>query len=169
MMSTTELHWIEGPWPGRLAVAARPRGGDWLEDEIAAWRREGVKNVVSLLTPDEESDLDLTAEARIVAEHGMDFLSLPIADRSVPGSDSELSAALQQLETDLRAGKNVVVHCRQGIGRSGLVAACLLISKGTTPERALRQVSSARGVAVPETKEQRDWIDRYAAALAAAK
>jgi protein-tyrosine phosphatase len=63
----------------------------------------------------------------------------------------------------------VILHCRAGIGRSGLVAACLLVMKGVSPEEAVKKVSAARGVSVPETKEQRNWIDQYAATLAAAK
>jgi len=58
----TELYWIEGPWPGRLAISARPRGGDWLEDEVKSWRRAGLDIIVSLLTPDEEEALDLQRE-----------------------------------------------------------------------------------------------------------
>ena len=38
---STELHWVEELWPGRLALAARPRGGDWLVDDMARWRRSG--------------------------------------------------------------------------------------------------------------------------------
>ena len=53
---STELRWVEGPWKGKLAIAARPRGGDWLGDEIEAWRRLGIATVVSLLTPEEERD-----------------------------------------------------------------------------------------------------------------
>jgi len=45
-----------GFWPGRLGIAARPRGGDWLIDELRSWRKAGVHVVVSLLTPDEERD-----------------------------------------------------------------------------------------------------------------
>jgi hypothetical protein len=56
-MISTELHWVEGAWPGKLAMAARPRGGDWLQDELADWRRSGVNTVFSLLTEEEEHDL----------------------------------------------------------------------------------------------------------------
>jgi hypothetical protein len=55
----TELYRIEGPWPGRLAIVPRPRGGDWLEDEIASWRRGGIDMVVSTLTEQESVELDL--------------------------------------------------------------------------------------------------------------
>jgi len=48
-----DLFWIPGPWRGRLAVATRPRGGDWLADEAAGWRRAGLDVVVSLLENEE--------------------------------------------------------------------------------------------------------------------
>jgi len=165
----TELHWVVGPWPGKLALASRPRGGDWLGDEMAAWRGAGIGTVLSLLTPEEEADLDLKQEGREVEAYGMRFASLPIPDRQVPNSESEVSAVLDRMEADLTAGKNVVVHCRQGVGRTGLVAACLLVSKGVTPDSAVKTISAARGNPVPETVEQRRWIDHYAAILAGAK
>ena len=115
---STKLYWADGPWPGRLALASRPRGGDWLEDEIAEWRRQGVDTVASLLTVEEEKDLGLSAEERHVRAQGMRFVSFPIPDREVPDSDAKVAAALEKLDADLSSGKNVVVHCRQGIGRS---------------------------------------------------
>lgn len=165
----TELHWVDGPWAGKLALASRPRGGDWLEDEMAAWRRAGIDTVLSLLTPEEEEDLDLKGEAREAKAQGIKFASLPIPDREVPNSESEVTAALDRVDADLSAGKKVVVHCRQGVGRTGLVAACLLITKGLTPEAAVKILSTARGNPVPETAEQRRWIDHYAAVLASSK
>jgi protein-tyrosine phosphatase len=166
---STELHWVDGPWPGKLALAPRPRGGDWLEDEMAAWRRAGIDTVLSLLTPEEEQDLDLKREAPEAKAQGMKFASLPIPDRQVPNSESEVSAALNRIDADLSAGKSVVVHCRQGVGRTGLVAACLLVARGLTPEGAVKALSAARGNPVPETDEQRRWIDHYAAVLAGTK
>jgi protein-tyrosine phosphatase len=157
----SEIHWVSGPWPGKLALAARPRGGDWLEDEITRWQRADIQTVFSLLTPEEEADLDITQEARTAQAHGMTFLSFPIPDRHVPESISQLTTALAQLDAELTAGRNVVLHCRQGIGRTGLVAACLLISKGLDAETAIQRLSEARKAAVPETQEQRRWIDYY--------
>lgn len=45
-----ELFWIDGPWQGRLAVMPRPRGGDWLEDEIVSLNKMGISVLVSTLT-----------------------------------------------------------------------------------------------------------------------
>ncbi len=160
-----EVYWINGSWPGKLAVGPRPRGGDWLKDDIAGWKRANVDAVLSLLTPAEERDLDLGEEAGAVRAQGMSFTAFPIPDRQIPKSELKLAEILEGVTRDLSAGKNVLVHCRQGIGRSGLVAACLLVKKGMSPGAAIDSVSAARGVPVPETAEQRDWIDHHAAAL----
>jgi protein-tyrosine phosphatase len=164
-----EVYWLDGSWPGKLAVAPRPRGGDWLKDDIASWKRADVNAVLSLLTPDEERDLDLRDEACEVKAQGMHFTSFPIPDRQIPRSEAKLAEVLEGVGRSLSSGKNVLVHCRQGIGRSGLVAACLLVKKGMSPGAAVQSVSSARGMPVPETDEQRDWIDHYAVALTGMK
>jgi protein-tyrosine phosphatase len=168
-MNGTQLFWIDGPWPGKLALAARPRGGEWLEDEIAGWRREGIDAVLSLLTPEEELDLGLQEEAAQTRTQGIEFRTFPIEDRQVPRSPSELAKALESVERDLNGGRNVVVHCRQGVGRSGLVGACLLIAHGLDAQAAVEKLTVARGVPVPETAEQRRWIDYYAGTLAGTK
>jgi hypothetical protein len=162
----TGLHYVDGPWLGKLAIGPRPRGGDWLEDEVSAWRLGGIDAVLSLLTPDEESSLELKKESALVRKRGMSFLSFPIPDRQVPASPTELAAMLDKLNTALSSGKNVLIHCRQGIGRTGLVAACMLVTKGWDPSTAVEHLSAIRGVPVPETPEQRNWIDHYAVILA---
>lgn len=168
-MPATQLFWIDGPWPGKLALAARPRGGDWLQDEMAAWAAAGVGTVLSLLTPDEEVSLSLSEEAAEAAAHHMRFTSFPIEDRQVPTSPSELAKLLERLDAELQSGRNVVVHCRQGVGRSGLVGACLMVNRGIDARSAIDRITTARGVPVPETAEQRDWIDYYAGSFAGAR
>jgi protein-tyrosine phosphatase len=164
-----ELYWLDGQWPGKLAVGPRPRGGEWLKGDIANWKLANIGAVLSLLTPDEERELDLREEADQVRTQGMNFTSFPIPDRQVPGSEAKLAEVLEGAARSLSAGKNVLVHCRQGIGRSGLVAACLLMKKGMSPGAAVESVSAARGVSIPETAEQRDWIDHYSVALTGTK
>ena len=163
-----ELHWVDGPWPDKLAIGPRTRGCDWLA-EVADWGRAGIGEVVSLLTPDEEESLDLKHEAATVMHQGMSFISFPIPDRQLPGSRAALANTLERINADLSSGKNVLIHCRQGIGRTGPVAACLFVAKGWNPSAAVEHLSSARGIPIPETTEQRSWVDHYAAILAGAK
>jgi hypothetical protein len=153
-----KLYWIDGPWPGKLAISARPRGGDWLEDDISGWQRAGVDAVGSLLTPQENKDPQLSEESDLAQAHGLRFLSLPVEDRGVPPSGEDAVRAIGKIGETLRQGRNVAIHCRQGIGRSGMIAAALLISDGSTPGDALTQISAARGLPVPETEEQWAWI-----------
>ncbi len=163
----TELHWMEGRWPGKLAISARPRGGDWLDDELTSWRKSGVDEVVSLLTPDEVESLELQNEAAYSGDAGLQFRSFPIVDRWVPASKRDALQFIEDLDADLSAGKNISIHCRQGIGRAGLVAASLLVARGLQPADAFERISLARGVAVPETAEQRAWVEALASELAA--
>jgi protein-tyrosine phosphatase len=160
-----ELYWVPGPWSGRLAIMPRPRGGDWLEDEIQSWRQAGVDVVVSLLTPDEIADLTLADEPRWSRISGIQFFSFPITDRGVPSSREAFLDFVTKLAEQLANGKNLAVHCRQGIGRAALVAICLLISSGIDPKTAIQGVGAARGCMVPETLEQRRWISDFATLL----
>jgi protein-tyrosine phosphatase len=155
-----DLFWIPGPWRGRLAVVTRPRGGDWLSDEASGWRRAGIDVVVSLLERDEAAQLDLVDEPSVAEANSIGFVSFPIPDRGVPASLPATVSLLADIARSLEEGKNVAVHCRQGIGRSGLIAIGVLTVSGVDLDHAINVVSSARGLAVPETAEQRSWLQR---------
>ncbi|HEU5458840.1 MAG TPA: dual specificity protein phosphatase family protein [Pyrinomonadaceae bacterium] len=157
-----DVYWIEGPWPGKLAILARPRGEDWLEDEVVGWKNSGVNVVVSLLTRDEDYELGLLDECKLVQRHGLTFISFPISDYSVPTSTGEIRQLVSNLEQSLKRGDSVGIHCRQGIGRSSLVAACVLVTSGESPSLAFEHISSARGRSVPDTPEQRNWVTAFA-------
>lgn len=158
----TELFWIPTPFPGRLAIAPRPRGGDWLDDELRSWHEAGIDAVVSLLMPEEVAEFDLEGEAASCAASGVRFLAFPIPDRDVPGSRTAFHDLVSDVARELAVGRRVVVHCRQGIGRAGLIAIGVLIAAGLDAETAVKRVSQARGRPVPETPAQRLWLDEFA-------
>jgi len=164
-----QVHWIEGPWPGRLALAARPRGGDWLYHEALGWRALNIDTVVSLLVPGEVLELDLQDEAEICGMNRIDFVTFPIEDRDVPSAYLPTLRLLDDLESRLNRGEVVLIHCRQGVGRAGMIASALLINRGMTPKSAVQHVSSARGIPVPETREQMAWLDNLSSRMAAAR
>ena len=154
--------WIRGVEPGKLAIVPRPRGGDWLPDEVRSWTRSGLDMVVSLLTPEEERELDLADEAAQSRALGVEFRTFPIPDRGVPSSREDARQAFQSLMELLAAGKSIGIHCRQGIGRSPLVVASLLALAGIPPDQALERIGVAVGRTVPETAEQRRWVEELA-------
>ena len=153
-----DLFWIPGPWRGRLAVVTRPRGGDWLEDEVSGWREAGLDVVVSLLEKDEAAQLELGHEGDVAESKRVQFIWFPIPDRGVPASTRDALSLLSRIAAALEEGKNVAVHCRQGIGRSGLIAAGLLVTSGMNADEAIEVVSATRGLTIPETATQLRWI-----------
>jgi len=145
----------------RLAITPRPRGYDWLVDDIRLLKRAGVDVLVSALTPYETEDMGLLEESQCCQNYGLEFLSFPIEDRSVPTSFSEFDGLLNSLTDRLRKGKAVGVHCRAGIGRSSMIVASALIRDGLSVDSAFRVIQDARGCSVPDTAEQRQWVERY--------
>ena len=162
----TEVYWVPGPWRGSLGIVPRPRGGDWLQDEVRSWRGAGLDVVVSLLTSDEEAELGLQQEAELAQREGIELRAFPIPDYGVPSSKADFARFLEGLDTALKTGKNVGIHCRQGIGRSSLLIAAVLVSAGIQPAEAFRRISKARGREVPDTDEQRRWVSQLAASAA---
>lgn len=77
---------IAGPWSGRLAIVPRPRGGDWLGEDVCSWQEAGLDVVVSLLTHDENTELELNREELLCRARGIQFYAYPIQDRGVPTS-----------------------------------------------------------------------------------
>ena len=153
-----DLYPIKGPWPGQMAIVPRPRGADWLIDEVQSWRQAGLHVVVSLLTDSENVELGLTEESQISKDQGLDFVSFPIEDYSVPTSEESVLKLARKLDQLLSDGKHVGIHCRQSIGRSGLIAASVLVAAGETPSAAFEHVKTGRRAPVPDTEAQREWV-----------
>lgn len=134
---------------------------------LASLARQDIRQVVSLLQADESQALGLGAEAELVATAGMDFLNFPITDLGLPESVAEFSALSLRLCRQIEAGVNTLIHCRAGIGRSGMLATAILLQRGMSLEQAFEQVTSARGQQVPETAAQGRWLlDNHSAIVA---
>jgi protein-tyrosine phosphatase len=156
-----KIYWISGSESGQAAIMPRPRGGDWLEDEIISLRKSNLDAVISLLEPGEVSEFELEHEEKFCQKHGITFHSFSIPDRNIPSSMRDAQKFIQQLVSLLAEGKNLVIHCRQGIGRSSMMAACVLVKNGYSVADAFAVIEIARGCQVPDTQEQRDWVERF--------
>jgi len=143
----------------------RPRSGEWASSEFSGLAALGVTDLVSLLESSEARDLELHNEASLCGAASIAFHAFPIPDRGTPSSVSALSKLACNLYHSVADGHGVAIHCRAGIGRSGLVAAAVLMHGGHSMERALSQISKARGVPVPDTPEQAEWLRTHRAAI----
>ncbi len=154
----TQIYWIEDPNPPQLAIVARPRGDEWLRDDLAALKAGGIDVLVSLLEPDEAEELGLAAEGEAARSLGISYISCPIPDRCTPGSPADFRDLVARLASMVREGRRIGAHCRGCIGRSTVLIASVLIALGVGADTALRRIEAARGWPVPDTPEQRAWI-----------
>ena len=144
-------------------------------DLINAW---GATAVVSLMSDSELSALKVDGIGEQVESRGMLWFQLPIQDQALTDEafDRLWIYAGVRLRSLLRAGKRVLVHCRSGLGRTGLVAARLLIELGMPQQQAVEAVRQARPGTLQSTKHEKylaaveavrsdAWMDRVLGCL----
>jgi protein-tyrosine phosphatase len=143
---------------GSLSVMAKPVSGEWIEDEFSMIAKRGINRIVSLLEDREAIDVGLGQERVLAEKNGMEFISFPIPDRGLPDSVSEYLDFTRRIYREAASGLHTVVHCRAGIGRTGLIAAGVLLHCGFEPKEAFEHISRKRCVVVPDTEEQINWV-----------
>jgi len=144
--------------PGKQQPSAAT--GAWSRDlgldveMIARWKAAAV---VTLIEDHELASLGVEALGDAVRKAHMAWHHLPIPDVGVPGPEFE--AAWQesgaQLRAVLRDGFNVLVHCKGGLGRAGMVAARLLTELGWLPGDAIAAVRQVRPGAIETPAQER--------------
>ncbi|MGE0723445.1 MAG: cyclin-dependent kinase inhibitor 3 family protein [Alphaproteobacteria bacterium] len=144
--------------PGVLGLAAQPGRQD-LDADIAAIRAWGAVAVVTLQTLDELDALGIARLGAAVRAAGLDWHHLPIRDLGAPPAAlaDDWTAVCAALVERLERGERIVVHCRGGLGRTGTIAASLLVARGFDPEAAIALVRHVRPGAI-ETDEQERWV-----------
>jgi len=160
------FQWIEVETPGKIAIGPHPLGGSELVEDLADIRRQGVNILVSMLGAAEAGYLGLSEESKVCEESGLTFVQAPIIDRSVPETPHRIHLVAKRLAADMSMGRNVLIHCRMGIGRSSVMAACVLTMHGVPPTEAFRRISNARGIEVPDTLSQKLWVEAFASTFA---
>jgi ADP-ribosyl-[dinitrogen reductase] hydrolase len=108
----------------------------------------------------EQEELTLLRVERLGEEvlgQGMLWFHLPIEDVSTPDEEFEdrWRVAGNEIRTLLRSGRDVLVHCRGGLGRAGTIGARLLIELGLEPATAIRQVRDVRPGAIETCGQER--------------
>jgi protein-tyrosine phosphatase len=144
--------------------------GPWdrdLDSDLARLRDEYHTDVlVSLMEEHEYEELQIAGLRERAADYGIEVLWFPIRDTSCPESDEEFDEAVGRIVGALRDGKTVIIHCKGGLGRTGLTAAAGLLSASSelTAGEAISAVRRARAGAV-ENERQEEFVAGYASRI----
>ncbi|PJI52647.1 protein-tyrosine-phosphatase [Methylobacterium radiotolerans] len=165
--------WIEDPlsrWPGRLGLTIAP-GQEGPRHRPAP--RPGPRHRLPhpprrRRNTDREPDgtrrdapLQMHDYYPQAARAGLSVTPFPIPDVNVPSDPAAFHALVLDLHARLHAGETVVVHCLGGLGRSGMLAACLLVQSGMTAADAIALVRRCRSPKAVEAR-QPQFVQHYA-------
>jgi ADP-ribosylglycohydrolase len=151
--------------PGRLLAGEYP-GGTTLEmtrERLSRLLAAGIDCFLDLTQPQEIAPYDASLPPEV------DYLRCSIRDHATPADPREMTEILACLRGALREGRVVYLHCRGGIGRTGMVAGCLLVEQGFSGEEALLELNrlwrqsarSGQWPTVPETDDQVEYVRRW--------
>ena len=145
------------PCPGRrMRKSAKVNADRNLGTDLQQIRDWGAAAVVSLVEPAELGWLQVPHLGQEVERHGMKWLHIPIKDGGVPEDEAERIWAEvgPRIRGLLQEGQRVLFHCRAGHGRSGMMAARLLVELGWSAESAISEVRRVRPGAIEGAAQQ---------------
>jgi len=125
-------------------------------NEIADW---GANGVLCLLEPHELKLNKVEGLPVAVQSAGMWWKHLPIIDMDIPNQQFENIWAVEgeRIRHALRIGERVAIHCYAGLGRTGMMAARILVEFGVDPEQAIRRVRMDNRRRI-QTKTQSNFV-----------
>lgn len=143
-----------------LCPGKKDAGGNWhrdLQDDLQAIRDWGAATIVTLIENHEFRMLGIESLERDVRAMDMEWIHLPILDVSIPDrrfEDAWVKVG-PKLHSRLDAGERILIHCRGGLGRTGLVAGRMLIERGCEPRSAIQRVRAVRPQAIETIAQER--------------
>lgn len=158
-----------GPGIGKIGLTfcpgkQQPRAatGAWSRDlrlDMRAIERWNAAALVTLIEEHEMQSLCVPNLGNAVTDAHMIWHYLPIRDVGIPDAKFEetWSTSGAELRAIVRDGFNVLIHCKGGLGRAGMVAARLLIELGMDPGKAVQAVRTVRPGAI-ETTAQLNYV-----------
>ena len=126
--------------------------------DVETIRDWGAEIVMTLIGPLEMELLKINDLGIVVEQHGMRWLHLPFA-QGFPATESRWVVVGPKVRQVLRDGGRVLIHCRGGVDRTGMIAARLLVELGTDPDTAIRIVRRVRPGAI-KAREQENYVSR---------
>ncbi len=154
---------------GRIGLTSAPGKRDGftnrdLDADLARLREEyRCDLLVSLMELPEYEWLGIPDLFERATAHGIETVHFPIEDAGTPQPDAmpRFAEVISRIVGEVRAGRTAVIHCRGGLGRTGMVAASCLVALGREPADAIERVRRARPGAV-ETPEQERGVESFA-------
>ncbi|OED39039.1 hypothetical protein AB833_15955 [Chromatiales bacterium (ex Bugula neritina AB1)] len=133
-----------------------------LKRDILAYQEWGASGVVTLNETEELAALGLEDLSHQLIASGFWWRNLPIVDMNVPAADFEQIWQVEgrQICASLAAGEKIILHCLAGLGRTGMMAARLLVDMGMAPERAIHEVRRVRPRAI-QTTPQEEYVHQF--------
>lgn len=136
--------------------------GTWqrnLEEDLNTIQQWGAHSLISLMELFEFPLLGLHQFPQSLDKSRLQWIHLPITDMAIPGSgfEEQWQEKSKQVHQLLKDGEKIVIHCRGGLGRTGLLAARILVEAGIAPRDAVTSVRQARPHSI-ETYAQEHYI-----------
>lgn len=136
---------------GRLIFTPCPGTKDAaLADALLTLREAGATALITLMPDEELSQNSVTSLPAQCQALGIEWFQLPVADESVPGADFDerWQQHLPRILALLDADQAIAIHCKGGSGRTGLIAARILMARGVPLTEAVSQVQTLRPQAI---------------------
>ncbi|WP_281223404.1 phosphatase [Photobacterium sanguinicancri] len=117
-----------------------------LASSIADLKAEGATVVLTALEMNDLPNDGVQALADACKDAGLAWFHLPIEDDCAPADafDVNWTAANQAAQRALDNGEAVVAHCKGGSGRTGLIAARIMLDRGVDVKTAVAQIQALR-------------------------
>jgi len=133
-----------------------------LRRDLVACQKWGASGIVTFNEHEELDGLGVGDLGHLYLESGFWWRQLPIIDMNVPDQSFEEAWAVEgkQIKASLVAGERVILHCLAGLGRTGMIAARLLVDMGMSPELAVAEVRKVRPRAI-QTENQEKYVHRF--------
>jgi protein tyrosine phosphatase (PTP) superfamily phosphohydrolase (DUF442 family) len=137
-----------------------PADFDWLTDQLAVGGRIAGDGAATLVAHGIGAVVDLRGEdcddEAALAQAGIEFLHLPTPDLE-PASLEALDQGVSFVRDRLARGDKVLIHCQHGIGRSALLALCVMVELGFEPLDAIRHAKQRRECVSPSPSQFSGW------------